>query len=78
MAENQEGAEVRDRSYEVILVGIPRTEASDNADLLLDGITMALQQFDTETLLAIADHRDEIRRDGWMQQLIREYVDVWR
>jgi hypothetical protein len=48
------------------------------ADLLLDGITVALQDFDTATLLAIADYRDSIRPDGWMQNLIREYVEVWR
>lgn len=61
----------------VLLVGHidPR---SDAADLLLDGIIMALQEFDTETLLGIADYRDSIHKDGWMQRLIREYVDVWR
>ena len=48
------------------------------ADELLDGITVALQEFDTDTLLAIADYRDTIHKDGWMQRLIREYVDVWR
>lgn len=62
----------------VILIGTPRTEVSDAADRLLDGITVALQEFDTETLLAIADYRDSIRADGWMQKLIREYVEVWR
>jgi hypothetical protein len=51
---------------------------SDAADRLLDGITVALQEFDTETLRAIADYRDTINPDGWMQRLIREYVDVWR
>lgn len=51
---------------------------SDAADRLLDGIIVALQEFDTETLLAIADYRDTIHEDGWMQKLIREYVDVWR
>jgi len=48
------------------------------AERLLDGIIVALAEFDTETLVAIADYRDAIRPDGWMQRLIREYVDVWR
>lgn len=51
---------------------------SDAADRLLDGITVALQEFDTPTLRAIADYRDTIHKDGWMQRLIREYVEVWR
>ena len=62
----------------VVLVGTPRSETSDAADRLLDGITVALQEFDTETLLAIADYRDSIHKDGWMQRLVREYVEVWR
>lgn len=61
-----------------ILIGMPPTEISDQADRLLDGITVALQEFDTETLRAIADYRDTIHEDGWMQKLIREYVEVWR
>jgi hypothetical protein len=48
------------------------------AEELLDGFIVALQDFDTDTLCAIADYRDEIAPDGWMQRLIREYVDVWR
>lgn len=63
---------------QVILIGTPRTAASDAADLLLDSIIVALQEFDTETLNAIADYRDTVREDGWMSRLIREYVDVWR
>jgi hypothetical protein len=63
---------------EIILIGTPRTETSDAADRLLDGIIVALQEFDTETLLAIADYRDSIHKDGWMQRVIREYVDTWR
>lgn len=59
----------------VILVGTPRTTISDAADLLCDGVTVALQDFDTETLLAIADYRDGIHKGGWMQQLIREYAE---
>jgi hypothetical protein len=62
----------------VILIGTPRTDTSDAADRLLDGITVALQEFDTETLNAIADYRDSIHKGGWMQKLIREYVEVWR
>jgi hypothetical protein len=62
-------------SEQVILVGTPRTATSDAADRLLDGITVALQEFDTETLNAIADYRDSIHKDGWMQRLIREYVE---
>ncbi len=52
--------------------------ASKAAEELLDGFTMALQDVDTETLNAIADYRDAIRPNGWMQRCIREYVEVWR
>lgn len=51
---------------------------SDAADRLLDGIMMALQEFDTDTLLGIADYRDTLDPEGWMQKLIRDYVEVWR
>lgn len=67
-----------DARQTVILIGTPRTEISDAADRLLDGFTVALQEFDTTTLLAIADYRDTIHKDGWMQRVIREYVEVWR
>jgi hypothetical protein len=53
-------------------------EIEQDADLLLDGITVALQEFDTNTLVAIAECRDRIHKDGWMQRLIREYVEIWR
>jgi hypothetical protein len=56
----------------------PTELAAASAERLLDGIIVVLQDFDTETLLRIADHRDAIHPDGWMQRLIREYVDVWR
>ncbi len=52
--------------------------ASKPADELLDGFTMALSEVDTETLNAIADYRDAIHPDGWMQRCIREYIEVWR
>lgn len=48
------------------------------ADKVLDGITVALQDFTTAQLLAVAEHRDAIADDGWMAKLIREYVEVWR
>jgi hypothetical protein len=65
-------------SDEVILIGTPRTETSDAADRLLDGIIVALQEFDTETLNTIADYRDTLDPDGWMQRMIRAYIEVWR
>lgn len=82
-----------DRVYKEVLIGPKRClhcncehgscATADAADRLLDGITMALQEFDTETLLAIADYRDRIERSastvpGWMGKLIRQYVEVWR
>lgn len=57
---------------------LTRAQVFDKADELLDGIVVALQKFDTETLLAIADYRDTISEDAWMQRCIREYVSVWR
>jgi len=53
-------------------------KASKPADELLDGFLVALGEVDTDTLVAIADYRDAIRPDGWMQRCIREYVEVWR
>jgi hypothetical protein len=52
--------------------------ASGPAEELLNGFLVELGQFDTETLLSIADYRDAIRPDGWLQRCIREYVEVWR
>jgi hypothetical protein len=67
-----------ERCEPVILIGRPASPVTDASERLLDGIIVALQDFDTETLLAIADDREEINPGGWMQNLIREYVDVWR
>lgn len=53
----------------------PRSEA---ADRLLDGVIVALSEFDTETLLGIADYRESLDPEGWMSPLIRSYVEVWR
>lgn len=53
-------------------------QVSEQADLLLDGVTVALQDFDTETLRSIADYRDVINPDCWIPKLIREYLSVWR
>jgi hypothetical protein len=53
-------------------------EAAKPAEALLDGFVLALGEVDTETLEKIADYRDAIRPGGWMQQCIREYLDVWR
>lgn len=65
---------------EVVVIGPDPAdqETVAKADDLVSGIVVVLQEFDTETLLAIADFRDTIRPDGWMQSLIREYVEVWR
>lgn len=63
---------------EIILIGTPRTEASDAADRLLDGIIVALQEFDTETLRAIVAERERIDPDDWMVSCIRGYLEVWR
>lgn len=52
--------------------------AAKPAEELLDGFILELARLDTETLHAIADYRDAIRPDGWLQRCIREYVDVWR
>lgn len=63
---------------EIILIGTPRTATSDAADLLLDAIALALQDFDTDTLNAIADYREGIYAECWMPKLIRSYIEVWR
>lgn len=53
-------------------------KAAKPAEELLDGITLALGEIETETLNAIADYREAIHPGGWMQICIREYVEVWR
>jgi hypothetical protein len=62
----------------IILIGRAPSKASDDADRLLDGCTAALQDFTTEELHAIADDRDDINPGGWMQTMIRQYIEVWR
>lgn len=75
--ETGDDSESRPSAGSVIVVGHvdPR---SDLADRLLDGIVMALQEFTTDELNAIADYREWVYADGWMQRLIREYVETWR
>lgn len=53
-------------------------KAREPAEELLAGFLTALGEFDTETLRAIADYREAIQPSGWMQNCIREYLDVWR
>jgi hypothetical protein len=47
-------------------------------EVLLHSFSLALSQFDTKTLLAIAAYRDEIDPDGWYQKIIRDFVEEWR
>lgn len=62
----------------VILIGREPSKFDDAAERLLGGVIVALQEFDTETLEGIAALCDEMYADGWMQKMIREYVEVWR
>ena len=48
----------------------------DACDELLRDCLVALGEYDTATLNAIAD--DSIDQDGWLPKMIREYVSVWR
>lgn len=52
--------------------------AAKPAEELLERFLDAMGHVDTETLEAIADYRDAIRPNGWLQTCIREYLDVWR
>lgn len=65
---------------EFVVIGLqPDDQAiQDRADELLDGCTLALQAFDTETLEAIAAVREKINPGGWMQNMIWQYIEVWR
>ena len=62
----------------VVVIGMERIPIDDALDRLLDSCTVALQEFTTEELRAMADRRDEVYKGGWMQTMIREYVEVWR
>jgi hypothetical protein len=61
----------------VVTVADEQTPA-EKADRLLSELIVALQDFSTDDLRAIADYRDTLHPDGWMQKMIREYLDVWR
>ena len=54
------------------------TLMSLSLDRLTDGCIVALGEFTTEDLRAMADLRERISPNGWMQLMIREYLDVWR
>jgi hypothetical protein len=74
--ERSSGGETPARSAATTLViGGERSEA---ADRVLDAITAALQEFDTETLLAVADYRESVWKDCWMPPLLHQYVEVHR
>jgi hypothetical protein len=62
----------------VAVIGRAAEAIDYQAELLLDGVIVAMQNYDTETLRAVADRREEINPGGWMTKMIREYVDVWR
>ena len=64
-------------SGEVILIGEARSEVTDAVDRLIDEILGVLGGFDKDLLRRVADHRDGIRVDGWIQKMIREYLEVW-
>jgi len=67
------------RSEEILIGPDPEDYAvSSWADNLLDEITLVLQEHKTEELEAIAAYRDKIYANGWMQRMIREYIEVWR
>lgn len=66
------------REREIILIGRPTSPVTEAFERLCDGCIVVLQEFDTETLLAIVDDREEINPGGWTQRMILEYVDVWR
>ena len=51
---------------------------SDAADRVLDAVTVALGEFDTETLHAAADYRESVWKDCWMPLLIRQYIEAHR
>lgn len=65
-------------SAPVILIGRASDPVDAKADELLDGCIIALQDFDTATLHAIADLRNEINPGGWMQKMILDYIEAWR
>lgn len=49
-----------------------------DAELIVNGIVSVLSEYSAERLREIAALRAEIRPEGWMQQVIREYLEVWR
>lgn len=67
-----------EQKNEVILIGRERDEIDDAAEDLLGGFILEMGQLDTETLVAIAERREQINPDGWMQKAIRGYLEVWR
>jgi hypothetical protein len=47
-------------------------------DDLCEQVISMLGAYETSDLVAMADYRESVCPDGWMQQMIRDYVDVWR
>lgn len=47
-------------------------------DDVVGAISLALNDYDTETLEAVAQHAEEINAEGWLAKVIREYLMVWR
>lgn len=54
------------------------TRVADLSDRVLDSIIVGLQDYSTEELRSVCEHRDEINPGGWFQQMIRDYIEVWR
>jgi hypothetical protein len=53
-------------------------KTAELTDRASDALTIEFQDVPTDVLLAIAAARDRIRKDGWLQIAIRDYVDAWR
>lgn len=53
-------------------------KSAELTDRACDALAMEFQHVPTDVLLAIADDRDTIHADGWMQRAIRGYVEAWR
>lgn len=53
-------------------------KTAELTDLAVDALSVLFQDVPTDVLLAIADERDRIYAEGWIQRVIRDYIEAYR
>jgi len=53
-------------------------ETTWKTDRIVVAIAGILSEYDTATLQAVASQARDLKADGWLPQVIAEFLDVWR